>query len=277
MKIREIMTEGVLDTIYGATSSVVKGIGKGLANAVAPGALDKLKGLGYQRGEFAKQTASQAPAPEVITKTMADLHQLAAKSNNTVTIDQIAAILARYITHNDKDKLMAEVRFIGNRLVSAGINVPEIAASQAATTRAELNTGHVVQTGDTVTWNKKTGILTISGPAGVGTYKKARSGQWYDEDTREEIKGNRARELQTELDKKTGRVPVPSVTPAPGPIQVMSSDGTTIITKDSATGAWTTSAGDTITDPTDIASLEAKAKQQAINARQLALARGTAT
>ena len=279
MKIKEIMVEGVLDTVYGAATSVVKGIGKGVADAIAPGAVDKLKRLGYQKSELTKQTASQAPAPAIITKAMADLHQLATQSNNTVTIDQIAAILARYITHNDKDKLMGEVRYIGNRLVAAGVNVPEIVAAQTATAGAETGTSHIVQTGDTVKWNKKTGILTISGPAGVGTYKKARSGQWYDEDTREEIKGNRSAELQTELDKITGRVHVPTNTPAatPKPIQITSPDGSEVITKDPATGVWTTAAGDPITEPADIASLEAKAKQQAINAKQLALRNGTAT
>ena len=57
------------------------------------------------------------------------------------------------------------------------------------------------------------------------------------------------------------------------PIQVKSADGTSVITK-MPNGTWQTAAGDAIVDPTDIASLEAKAKQQATNARVLAQAQG---
>lgn len=75
MKINEIVTEGILGTVAGVAGNVAKGIGKGVADAIAPGAVDKIKGAKYAYDNRVRTSSADANSGDYQDTTQArDLH-----------------------------------------------------------------------------------------------------------------------------------------------------------------------------------------------------------
>ena len=75
MKINEIVTEGILGTVAGVAGNVAKGIGKGVADAIAPGAVDKIKGAKYAYDNRVRTSSADADSEDYQTAAQArDLH-----------------------------------------------------------------------------------------------------------------------------------------------------------------------------------------------------------
>ena len=199
MKINEILVE----------AGFLRALGRGIA-----------KGVGFTPEITSKfdrprsDNKNQAPKSDVQNKAVADLTRLAAQQQNSVNLEQIAAILARYTTETDKDKLMGQVKYIGNLLLTKGIDVPEIKSAQDAMTRAETGT-RLVSSTDTFEYDPRTRTLTIIGAndGGEMNYRKMKTqtgtpNKWLDIHSDEEVTGAGNRELDTAFDIATGRAPV---------------------------------------------------------------------
>ena len=75
MKINEIVTEGFMGTVGGLAGSVAKGIGKGVVDAAAPGAVDKIKGAKYAYDNRVRTSSADANSSEYKDTTAArNLH-----------------------------------------------------------------------------------------------------------------------------------------------------------------------------------------------------------
>jgi hypothetical protein len=397
MKIKEVLTEGVLGTLGSMAGAVAGGIGKGLADIVAPGAVDQMKGsLKKQAGynDLRKTSAySSAQAEQELTKdpkvkaaldrTMSDVLNLikqrqataqtepAAKSsfdtwskttNPNLTQDPTAikklkknnpmfykktlgedsslaeAETAPLISLVDVQKLLAKngapaqgAGYIATRLAASGVRVagyqPPAGTMSAAVSKdnrivdvliqrakqtgkssmaeiakaipktglyadpakrdakikeianqiAELGisvTGYQLQAQpDQWSWDSKSSTLTLSGQEGTFTYRRFQDGSWRDNYTNEKIPANRAKELQYQFDKLTGRVAFPGGRPKPQglqPNQVKTNTGE-IISKNEQDGKWYRADGTTvITDPKILAWLERKYTQNKQNAQMAA-------
>ena len=100
MKINEIVVEGALGTIGGIAGSVAKGIGKGVVDAMAPGAVDKIKGAKYAYDNRVKSsTSAELDANKADTATAAS-NASASKmqtANDAANSAHVAAKRARFI------------------------------------------------------------------------------------------------------------------------------------------------------------------------------------
>jgi hypothetical protein len=71
MKIKEVLTEGVLGTLGSMAGAVAKGVGKGLADVVAPGAVDQMKGTLQKANQYKdiRKTAAYSSAKDELALT----------------------------------------------------------------------------------------------------------------------------------------------------------------------------------------------------------------
>lgn len=374
MKIKEVLKEGVLGTLGSMAGAVAGGIGKGLADVVAPDATDQMKGVLYKAKQQAgnndiRKTAAYSNAqaeleltkdPKVkaaLDKTLADALNLikqrqataqqtpppkssfsnwsksqvseAEEAIPTISLPEIQKLLA-------KNGAPAEgAEYIASKLASSGVRVAGYQASagtmantvskdnrivdlliqrakqtgrssmaeianaipqtglyadkvkrdakikEIAKTIAELNipvAGFQLQAQpDQYSWDSKSSTLTITGAGGTFTYRRFQDGSWRDNHTNEKIPANRAKELQFQFDKLTGRVAHPGGRPkAQGlqPNQVKTSTGE-IISKSEQDGNWYRADGTTvITDPKALAWLE---RRYALNRQNAQMAATTIT
>lgn len=359
MKIKEVLQEGVLGTLGSMAGAVAGGVGKGLADVVAPGAADQMKGVinkaKQQAGDNAlRKTAAYGGAkaelaltkdPKIkaaLDKTLADALNLikkrqataqtapAAKSSFSnwsksqvseaeeaipaISLPEIQQLLA-------KNGAPAEgAEYVASRLAQSGVRVAgyqapagtvaaavskdnrivdviiqrakqtgkssmvEIAKAipqtgpyadkakrdakikEVAKTIAELGipvAGYQLQAQpDQWSWDSKSSTLSLSGQDGTFTYRRFQDGTWRDNHTNEVIPTPRAKELQYQFDKLTGRVAFPGGKPKPQglqPNQVKEPSTGEIITKNEQDGKWYRADGTTvITDPKALRWLENK-------------------
>lgn len=357
MKIKEVLQEGVLGTLGGMAGAVVGGVGKGLANAVAPDAVDQMKGVvnkaKQQAGNNAlRKTAAYSNAqaeleltkdPKVklaLDKTLADALNLIKKRQvSTQTTPQAKSSFSNWsksqvseaeeaipaISLPEIQQLLAKngapaegAEYVASKLAQSGVRVAgyqapagtiaaavskdnrivdviiqrakqtgkssmvEIAKAipktglyadkakrdakikEVAKTIAELGipvAGYQLQAQpDQWSWDSKSSTLSLSGQDGTFTYRRFQDGTWRDNHTNEVIPTPRAKELQYQFDKLTGRVAFPGGKPKPQglqPNQVKEPATGEIITKNEQDGKWYRADGTTtITDPKSLRWLE---------------------
>jgi hypothetical protein len=352
MKISEVLEEGVLGTLGSMAGAVAKGVGKGLADVVAPGAVDQMKGSLKQQAGYndIRKTAAYSNAQDeqaltndpkikaALDKTLVDALNLIKKRQATaqtstpkssfstwsksqvaeaeetvpeITLPEIQQLLAKNgapaqgASYVASQLAQSGVRVAGyqapagtlaavvskeNRIVDVLIqrakqtgksSMAEIAKAipqtglyadkakrdaaikEIAKKISELNIpvdGYQLQAQpDQWSWDSKSSTLTASGASGTFTYRRFQDGSWRDNHTGEKIKPARAKELQVQYDKLTGRVAHPGGRPkAQGlqPNQVKTNTGE-IISKNEQDGKWYRADGTTvITDPKSLAWLE---------------------
>lgn len=171
MKINEVVTEGILGTVAGVAGNLAKGIGKGVADAIAPGAVDKIKGAKYAYDNRVRTSSADAnsgdyqdttQARNLHTKMLSDrglrdrlqaaankLEQQARANGNTIDPKDVKqgmhdAGLAEAIRESvDSD---AEYHYIVSLLQDAGITVTgyvaptdTVAAADAASAASQAH------------------------------------------------------------------------------------------------------------------------------------------
>ena len=171
MKINEIVTEGFMGTVGGLAGSVAKGIGKGVVDAAAPGAVDKIKGAKYAYDNRVRTSAADANSGEykdttaarnLHTKMLSDrglreklpaaankLEQQARANGNTIDPDDVKqgmhdAGIAEAISESaDSD---AEYHYLVSLLQNAGVTVrgyvapgDTVAAADAASAASQAH------------------------------------------------------------------------------------------------------------------------------------------
>ena len=182
-----------------------------------------------------------------------------ATRQGSISMKEIAQAVPATGQYADKAKRSAKIQEIAKYLATNGVNV---------------NGYQLLAQPETATWDSTKSVLTVSGAGGAAEYKLYKNGTWKDVQTGETIPKNRAKELQVQYDTVTGRVAFPSGSPKTGtkPNQVKSPTTGEVITKDND-GKWYTDAGDVITDPNDLKSLE---RQYSLNKQNAEMARSSA-
>jgi hypothetical protein len=191
----------------------------------------------------------QAPAgtvAAVVSKEnkLVDLLIQRAKQTGKSSMAEIAKAVPQTGQYVDKAKRDARIKEIAKKIAELDIPVD----------------GYQLQAQpDQWSWDSKSSTLTASGAGGTFTYRRFQDGSWRDNHTGEKIKPARAKELQVQYDKLTGRVAFPGGRPKPQglqPNQIKTNTGE-IFSKNEQDGKWYRADNTTVvTDPKALAWLE---------------------
>ena len=169
-----------------------------------------------------------------------------AKQTGKSSMAEIAKAIPQTGLYADRVKREAKIKELAKTIAGFGIPVA----------------GYQLQAQpDQYSWDPKSSTLSVSNDTGTFTYRKFQDGSWKDNHTGEKIKPARAKELQVQYDKLTGRVAFPGGKPKPQGLQAnqvkLSTDE--IVTKNVQDDKWYRADGTTvITDPKALAWLERK-------------------
>jgi hypothetical protein len=207
MKINEILTEanaftGFLKGVAAVAGGVATGVGKGVADTIAPGLVDKIKGA-FATSELKNNTnAARPPEPAVLAKATDQLVQLASRNKNIVQLNQIGAVLANLVNHTNQDQLIGEIKYVGAELAQKNIKIPG------------LNAGPLYSSDDRAEWDPRSRILTIIGAeeTGEANYRKLKTppgdlDKWFDIHSDEAVIGKGNSELTSAFKKAQGLSP----------------------------------------------------------------------
>jgi hypothetical protein len=185
-----------------------------------------------------------------------------AKQNRKSSMAEIAKAIPQTGLYADKTKRDAKIKEIAKKI--AELNIPV--------------DGYQLQVQpDQWSWDSSSSKLTAIGASGTYTYRRFQDGSWRDDHTGEKIKPERAKELQVQYDKLTGRVAYPDGRPKPQglqPNQIKLNSGD-IVTKNEQDGNWYGADGNSVVkDPKALAWLERK---YTINRQNAQMAANTIT
>jgi hypothetical protein len=193
------------------------------------------------------QAPPGSPA-DIISKVnrTVDLLIQRAKQTGKSSMAEIAKVIPQTGLYADRVKREAKIKEIANTIAELGIPV----------------VGYQLQAQpDQWSWDSKSSTLSLTGQDGTFTYRRFQDGTWRDNHTNEVIPSPRAKELQYQFDKLTGRVAFPGGRPKPQGLQPnqVKADTGEIITKNEQDGKWYRADGTTvITDPKALRWLEHK-------------------
>jgi hypothetical protein len=123
MKINEILVESPLGTIGGIAGSVAKGIGKGLVNAVAPGAADKLKNTAYSYNNRVKSsTGAELDAAAKRARFIAVIKQRADRQGS-ISMTDIGKQIPKQGEYADPARRREAIKNVAQELQQQGVTV----------------------------------------------------------------------------------------------------------------------------------------------------------
>lgn len=209
----------------------------------------------------------QAPAgtiPAIVSKDnqIVDLLMQRAKRAGKISMAEIAKAIPKTGLYADPAKRTAKMKEIAKQIASQGIDVQ----------------GYQLQAQpDQWSWDSKSNTLSLSGQDGTYTYRRYQNGTWRDDATGDSIEPARAKELQFQFDKLTGRVAFPGGRPKAQGLQAnqVKLQSGNIISKNADDGKWYDADGNRLNfKSTELAELE---RRLTINRQNAAMTATTTT